>query len=55
MRTVMNDKEELKSWDSLEKYHTDLGNAKVIEVGKPLFVRLDKEAEIEYIKNEMNK
>ena len=49
------DKDELKSWESIEKYHTNLGNAKVIETGKPLFVRLDKEAEIEYIKNEMSK
>ena len=49
------DKPELKSWESTQKYHVNLGDAKVIEVGQPLFVRLDKEAEIEYIKGEMHK
>ena len=48
-------KSEYKSWDSLESYHMNIGSERVIEVGKPLFVRLEKEAEIEYIKNEMKK
>ena len=32
-----------------------LENTKVISKGEPLFVRLDREEEIEYIKNAMKK
>ena len=43
---------ELKTWDSIKNgsYETE---TKVIEKGEPLFIRLDKEEEIEYIKNNM--
>ena len=44
--------ESLKSWESLNKYN-QLKNIKVIEKGEPLFMRLDAEEEIEYIKNGM--
>ena len=43
---------ELKTWESLINASYETG-AKVIEKGEPLFVRLDKEEEIEYIKNNM--
>ena len=44
--------ESLKSWESLNKYN-QLKDIKVIEKGEPLFMRLDAEEEIEYIKNGM--
>ena len=47
-------KEEDSTWDNIENYNIKNGT-KVIEQGKPLFVRLDKEVEIEYIKNSMKK
>ena len=45
--------ENLKTWDSLYKYDL-LNNIKVIEKGEPIFMRLNMEEEIEYIKNAMN-
>ena len=45
--------ENLKSWESLEKYD-NLENIKVIEKGEPLFMRLDVEQEVEYIKEKMS-
>ena len=48
-------KDELKSWNLLDNYHASLGQVSVIETGKPLFVRLNKDEEIEYIRNEMSK
>ena len=45
--------ENLKTWDSLYKYDL-LNNIKVIEKGEPIFMRLNMEKEIEYIKNAMN-
>ena len=47
--------ESLISWETLNKYNMPLENFKVIEKGEPLFVRLDKEEEIEYIKEKMKK
>ena len=44
--------ENLKSWESLENYDK-LENIKVIEKGEPLFMRLDVEKEVEYIKEKM--
>ena len=44
--------EKLKSWDSLYKYDL-LKNIKVIEKGEPIFMRLDYDKEVEYIKNVM--
>ena len=47
------DSKELKSWESLEKYD-GIKNSKVIEKGEPLFLRLNPEEEIEFIKSKMN-
>ena len=44
--------EELKTWESLENYNK-IEDTKVIEKGEPLFMRLNAEEEIEYIKREM--
>lgn len=44
----------LRTWESLEKYDAILSDTKVIEKGEPLFMRLDVEQEVEYIKNGMN-
>jgi len=42
----------LKTWESLNKYK-ELKDVKVIEKGEPLFMRLNAEEEIEYIKSGM--
>lgn len=47
------EKEELKTWESLEKYD-NLKNIKVTKKANPLFMRLNVEEEIEYIKDKMN-
>lgn len=47
--------EELKKWDTLRANNIIENGLKVIEKGEPLFVRLDQEVEIEFIKNEMKK
>ena len=44
--------EELKTWDSLQKYDS-IQNIKVIEKGEPIFMRLNIEEEKEYILNIM--
>ena len=46
--------EELKIWESLEEYDK-MKDVKVIEKGEPLFMRLNAEEEIEYIKEGMKK
>ena len=46
---------ELTSWESLQKYDLCSNNIKVIEKGNPLFVRLDIESEVNYIKERMKK
>ena len=46
--------ENLKNWDSLKEY-TKLNNIKVIEKGEPIFMRLNAEEEVEYIKGVMKK
>ena len=44
------------TWDSIKnKKNVILPNTKIIEKGEPLFLRLDMEEEIEYIKNQMQK
>ncbi len=48
----INDKE-LISWEQIYKYDLLEGNYKVISKGTPLFARLDKDEEIEYIRNQM--
>ena len=45
----------LMSWDSLDEYPDYEKDLKVIEKGEPIFVRLDTEKEIEFLKEEMNK
>ena len=45
----------LKQWESLYEYDLIKESIKVIEKGKPLFVRLDAEEEINYIKEGMKK
>ena len=54
LRQVGVEDEALKTWDSLTKYG-DLKNIKVISKGEPLFMRLDAEEEISYIKDCMKK
>ena len=44
---------DLQKWTSIYNYDLLPENIKVIEKGEPLFVRLDKEEEIEYIKEGM--
>ena len=46
--------EELKTWDSLNKYE-NIEDTKVIEKGEPLFMRLDAEEEVEYLQSIMKK
>lgn len=46
--------QKLKTWENLKEYDV-LKNIKVIEKGIPIFMRLNSEEEIEYIKNEMKK
>ncbi len=46
--------ENLKTWKSLNEYDK-LKHIKVIEKGEPIFMRLNAEEEIEYIKQEMKK
>ena len=43
----------LKTWESMEKYDLIPENTKVIQKGEPLFMRLDVEKEVEYIKEGM--
>ena len=45
--------DELKTWESMEKNDKIPETTKVIEKGEPLFMRLNVEEEIEYIKNGM--
>ena len=44
--------EKLKTWNSLKEYQK-LENVKVIEKGEPIFMRLQAEEEINYLKNVM--
>lgn len=46
--------ENLKTWDSLKNYDK-LENIKVIEKGEPIFMRLNVDEEVEYIKQLMKK
>ncbi len=44
--------ESLKTWESLDKYDL-IKNIKVIEKGEPIFMRLNYEEEVQYIKDMM--
>ena len=46
--------EEDATWDNLRNHNIIKSNTKVVSQGKPLFVRLDKDEEIEYIKTKMH-
>ncbi len=54
LRQIGIQNDELKQWKSLTDY-TQLENIKVIEKGEPIFMRLNVEEEIEYLKNAMKK
>ena len=47
--------EKLINWDSLKGEYNKIENTKVIEKGEPIFMRLNAEEEIEYLKNIMKK
>jgi len=47
--------EELKTWESIQEYGKIEENMKVVAKGEPLFMRLDSEEEINYIKEGMKK
>ena len=42
-----------QDWDSIYEYKNIPNGTKVIEKGEPLFMRLNMEEEVEYIKNGM--
>ena len=54
LRQIWIENEELKTWESLNNYE-NLKGIKVIEKGEPIFMRLNAEEEIEYIKQVMKK
>ena len=54
LRQIGIEDENLNTWESLEKYN-NIKNSKVIEKGEPLFMRLNAEEEIEYIREKMKK
>lgn len=45
----------LSNWDSIHEYKKIDDEIKVIEKGEPLFIRLDKDEEVEWIKEKMKK
>ena len=47
--------EKLLTWESMKEYDILPENTKVIEKGEPLFMRLDVEEEVEFIKEGMKK
>ena len=53
LRQIGIDNEDLKNWDSLKGEYNKIENAKVIEKGEPIFMRLKLEEEIEYLKDAM--
>lgn len=53
LRQIGIQEETLKTWESMEKYDNIPNGTKVIEKGEPLFMRLNVEEEVEYIKNGM--
>lgn len=54
LRQIGINEESLKIWESLKEYN-NIKNAKVIEKGEPIFMRLNVDEEVEYIKQEMKK
>jgi methionyl-tRNA synthetase len=47
------EKENLKEWNSIKEYGKTISGTKVIEKGEPLFMRLDMNEEVEYIREAM--
>ena len=47
-------KEELKTWEKI-KENDQLKDIKVIQKGEPIFMRLNVEEEVEYLKDAMKK
>ena len=47
--------ESITTWDSIHTYGKLTEGIKVIEKGEPLFMRLDMEEEVNYIKEGMKK
>lgn len=45
--------DKLISWEKIDKYDLLTDDYKVVQKGTPLFMRLEKEAEIEYIREQM--
>ena len=45
---------DLKNWENLKVYDK-IENSKVIEKGEPIFMRLNAEEEVEFLKNIMKK
>ena len=41
------DKNNIEDWNEVFKNNMDLGGIKVIEEGKPIFIRIEKEEELE--------
>ena len=52
LRQLGIDNSNLKTWESLTKYN-QITKTKVIQKGEPLFMRLNTEEEIDYIKKDM--
>lgn len=52
LRQIGVEKETLKNWESLKPYDK-LEDCKVIEKGEPVFMRLNAEEEVEFLKNAM--
>ena len=53
LRQIGIKEQELKTWESIKEYDKITKETKVIEKGEPLFMRLNVEEEVEYIKNGM--
>lgn len=53
LKRQLNIKEENLNYESSKKFGVFLGDTKVVEKAEPIFPRLDKTEEVEYIKNQM--
>lgn len=54
LRQIGIEKEQLKNWETLNDYNK-LEDIKVIEKGEPIFMRLNVDEEVEYLKEAMKK
>ena len=53
LRQIGINADELRNWESIYDYNLIAEGTKVIEKGEPLFMRLEVEKEVEYIKEGM--